>query len=407
MPFTEAVGVALGSLGRNRLRALLTMLGIIIGVAAVILLTAVGRGATDMITNQITALGANTLTVLSGSATVGGVRLGEGAVQTLTLADAQAIAQQDPAVAQVAPMSTRSAEVVWGPNNWTTTVQATTANYPLIHPTPLAVGRWFTNQEVTASANVAILGPTVVQELFPPSARVNPLGQIIDINGVPFQVIGITVSQGTNGLLNQDDRVIVPITTFMNTLSGSPYIGSIQVAAVSAQAMDLAQAEIEATLRATHHLAPGQPDDFDIFNQATILSTLSNVTGILTTMLAGVAGISLIVGGIGITNIMLVSVTERTREIGIRKAVGATRAAILQQFLVEATTLSVLGGLIGVALGVGIAAIGGLVLHLAGLISLPAVLISLGFALVVGIGFGVYPARKAARLDPMQALRFE
>lgn len=405
MPVGEILRVAVRSIRANKMRSFLTMLGIIIGVSAVILLSAVGHGATDEVTHQIESLGSNLLQVMSASARVGGVSQGEGSTPSLTLADAQAIAQQDSAVAAVAPLISRSGQVVWGANNYSTPVQGTTANYSQVKPTPIASGRSFTNQEVQDSAAVAVLGTTVVQNLFPPG--VNPVGQTIDVNRIPFRVIGVLQSQGSNGFVNQDDRIIIPITTDMNLLDNTPYLTAILVSAKSAPLMTLAQAEITATLRAANHLAPGQPNDFKIFNQATILSALTQTTTILTDLLAGVAAISLMVGGIGIMNIMLVSVTERTREIGIRKAIGATRPVILSQFVVEAMLVSAFGGLIGVLLGVLGASLAGMLMHLHHLISPRAVVVAFGFAVIIGVVFGVYPARKAANLRPIDALRFE
>jgi putative ABC transport system permease protein len=401
----EVVRMAIRNIRANKLRSALTMLGIIIGVAAVILLSAVGRGATDSVTAQIESLGSNLIQVMPGSFSVGGVSRGQGSGNVLTLADVQAIAQQDTAVRAVTPLLSTSAQVVWGPNNYQTPVQGVSANYSAVKPQPLEAGRSFTAWDVEHNATVAILGTTVVQNLFGRAA--DPIGQTIDIKGVPFTVIGVLAPEGTNGFINQDDRVLIPITTAQNLIDNTPYVNDILASAKSASLMNLAQAEITATLRAENHLALGQPNDFTVLNQATILSALTSITNILTTLLAGIAAISLIVGGIGIMNIMLVSVTERTREIGIRKAIGATRGAILSQFIIEAVLVSTLGGLVGMAIGVFGAIAGEVVLHLPHLLVMPAVAVAFVFALLVGVVFGVYPARRAANLNPIDALRFE
>ncbi|MCY0909398.1 MAG: multidrug ABC transporter substrate-binding protein [Sulfobacillus thermosulfidooxidans] len=405
MPALEILRIALRSIRANKMRSLLTMLGIIIGVSAVILLTAVGRGATDMVTNKVESLGTNLIQIMSSSTSVGGINKGQGSAPTLTMADVQAIAQQDTAVKAVAPLLSTQGQVVWRANNYSTSIQGTTANYPQIENMPLGSGRNFTNQEVQDNATVAIIGTTVESDLFP--SGMNPIGQTIDVNGIPFRVIGVLKSEGTNGFINQDDRIVIPITTDMNLLDGTTYLTGIYAAAKSPADMAMAEAEITSTLRVANQILPGQANNFTLLTSATFLSTLTSITGILTDLLAGVAGISLVVGGIGIMNIMLVSVTERTREIGIRKAIGASKGVILAQFVVEAVLVSIIGGLIGVAIGVLGAVIGGSVFHLSGLVGMNAVGLAFGFAALVGIVFGVYPARKAANLNPIDALRFE
>ncbi|MBX5466904.1 MAG: ABC transporter permease [Firmicutes bacterium] len=405
MPFTETVRIALRAILTNKMRSALTMLGIIIGVASVIMLAAIGNGSSLQIRQNIESLGANLLQISPTAAREGGVSLGAGSRPSLTMADVQAIAQQDTAVAAVVPVLSISGQVVWGPNNYETSIQGTTWNYGQVRPTPVAEGRSFTPQEQAQSATVAVLGATVLQNLFPPGF--NPIGQTIEINRVPFTVIGVLQTEGATGFVNQDDRIIIPITTMENDLDSVPFVNQILASAKSAADMNLAQAEITATLRADHHLAPSQADDFQIFNQATLLSSLSSVSATLTALLTGVAAISLLVGGIGIMNIMLVSVTERTREIGIRKAIGATRGMILTQFVIEAVTVSALGGLLGAIVGVGGSGILGRLMHTPAPVSGTSVAVAFLFALLVGVVFGVYPARKAALLKPIDALRFE
>lgn len=401
----ETIRIALRNIRANKMRSALTMLGIIIGVAAVILLSAVGRAATDNVTSSIQSLGTNLLQVMPGAARSGGVSRGAGSASSLTMADVQAIQIQDAAVGAVAPLLNGSGQVVWHASNYSTSIQGTTANYSQAKSTPLGYGRSFTPEEVSRSAAVAVLGSTVVQNLFP--AGMNPVGQTIDINQIPFKVIGVLKTEGTAGFVNQDDRIIIPITADMNLLDGTSYLTGIYVSVKSAALMNFAQVEITNTLRAVNQLTVGQANNFQILNQATILSTLTSITGTLTKLLAGIAGISLIVGGIGIMNIMLVSVTERTREIGIRKAIGATRGAILSQFVVEATFLSMMGGIIGVLVGVAGAMIGESVTHYPHLLATGSMFVAFFFALMVGVVFGVYPARKAANLKPIDALRFE
>ncbi|MCL6562098.1 MAG: ABC transporter permease [Firmicutes bacterium] len=405
MPLTETIRVALRAILTNKLRSALTMLGIIIGVAAVILLAAIGNGSSLQIRSNIESLGSNLLQISPAAAREGGVSLGAGSRPSLTLADVNAIATQDPAVAAVVPVLSISAQVVAGPNNYQTSIQGTSWNYSQVRPTPVSLGRSFTPQEQARSATVAVLGTTVQQALFPNGA--NPIGQTIDIKGVPFTVIGVLQTQGTAGFANQDDRIIIPITTMENDLDSVPFVNQILASAGSPEEMNLAQAEITATLRAAHHLAPSQANDFQIFNQATLLQSLNQVSATLTTLLTGVAAISLLVGGIGIMNIMLVSVTERTREIGIRKAVGATRGVILTQFVVEAVTVSALGGVLGALVGILGSGLAGRLMHTPAPVSWPSVGVALIFALLVGVVFGVYPARKAALLKPIDALRFE
>jgi len=405
MRFQETIRIALRSIRANKMRAFLTMLGIIIGVSSVITLSAVGNGATVLVTKQVQGLGSNLLTVSPGATKVGGVSYGSGSTSTLTLADVAAITQQDTDVAAVAPLSSHNGQVVYQSNNTSTSIQGTTANYLDVKPGTLAVGRFFSSQEVNHNGSVAVLGSQTAQTLFGGSAGV--IGQTIDINQIPFTVIGVMASQGSNGFLNLDDRVMIPITTYANVLTGSQSINSMNISAKSSAVMNQAQAEVEATLRVMHHLTPGQADDFRIQNQASILSTLQGITGVLSELLAGIAGISLVVGGIGIMNIMLVSVTERTREIGIRKAIGAKRRVILMQFLVEAVIISVLGGIIGIAIGGGGSELLGLLMNFGNVVSGGSVLLSICFSVIVGIVFGVYPARKAANLNPIDALRYE
>jgi putative ABC transport system permease protein len=381
------------------------MLGIIIGVAAVIAMVAIGEGTSSSVASQINGLGSNLLIVSPGQATQGGVNLGAGSLNTLTLADAEAIEQKE-SVSGVAPSVNGRGQIVWGSNNYSSSLEGTTAAFPKVRNVQVEKGRFFTNFEVKQQFNVAVIGTEVANNLFS-NNNTNPIGQTVQINKIPFTIIGVLKSQGSSGMTNNDDRIIIPITTAMNRLTGGKNVGTIYVSAVSSDQMEQAQQDIQSTLRSKHNLRPQAADDFRVTSQTDILSTAQEVSSSMTALLSGIAAISLIVGGIGVMNIMLVSVTERTREIGIRKAIGAKRGDILRQFLIEAVTLSLIGGIVGIVLGVGaalmISKFGGMTTT----ISISPILYAFLTSSLVGVVFGVYPARKAAQLGPIDALRYE
>jgi putative ABC transport system permease protein len=407
MNFTELFKVSLRSIKANKMRSFLTMLGIIIGVAAVIALVALAQGATSSVSSQIEGLGSNLLIITPGQATQGGAKMGAGSLDTLTTADSTALAKLS-SVSGATPDVTKQGTVVAGNQSYTTTLEGASEQYETVRNAPVQNGRFFNQFEVNGMSNVAIVGTTVVENLFG-NPNVDVTGETIMINGTPFTIIGVLQSQGASAssALSNDDKVIVPISTMMNRLSNSTTVRTIYVSAKSADAMTQTQFDIDQALRADHHLSPAEQDDFQINSQSQILSTAQGVTSILTTLLGGIAGISLIVGGIGIMNIMLVSVTERTREIGIRKAIGATKGVILTQFLNEAVMLSLLGGLIGIGIGCGGAVLASKLFNMTATITWTPILYSFLFSLLVGVVFGVYPARKASRLNPIDALRYE
>jgi putative ABC transport system permease protein len=403
MTFDTTVRIAVRAMAANPLRSLLTTLGVIIGVGSVIAMIAIGQGARAATTQQVQALGSNLLTVFAGVARTAGVaRLDP--VQTLTLEDAEAIRQEIPQVVGVSPEFSRQAQVVFRGENTVTRVVGVTPDYPVVRNFRPQRGRFFTSDEMRSRAKVALVGQSVVNRLF---ADTDPLGQQIKIRGVTFTVIGVMEEKGATAFFDRDDIVLVPLATAQRRLFGVRHVNSIQVQVSSEEEMAAAQEAITHLLRMRHGLAPHQEDDFTIRSQADILQALTGVAQTMTVLLGGIAAVSLIVGGIGIMNIMLVSVTERTREIGIRKAVGARRRDILVQFLVESVVLSVTGGLIGIGLGV----VGsGLINRLSGwatLVSPQAILLAFSFAVFVGVFFGLYPAQRAARLDPIEALRHE
>lgn len=406
MNVLENIRLALRSLKSNKLRSALTMLGIIIGVGAVITMVAIGQGAKASVTNQIQGLGSNLLIITPGQSNVGGVKGGVGSLTNMTIDDVNAIKNEADAVQNVAPTANKQVQVVLGSQNTSTQLVGTTPAYSEVRNQPVSVGRYFTDQDLQNNAEVAVIGTSVVQNLTG-NANSNLVGQTININQVPFEIIGILQSKGSSGMNNNDDQILVPLTSAQTRLIGSPAIRSIFVEAKSSDLMSTASSEIEQILRNQHKLSYNAQDDFTITSQADILSTAASITQTLTLLLSGVAAISLLVGGIGIMNIMLVSVTERTREIGIRKAIGARRKTIMFQFLAEAVVLSILGGIIGILLGAG----GSSALnHFAGMstqISLSSVFLAFAFSAGIGIAFGVFPAQKAAKLRPIDALRYE
>ncbi len=399
--------LALTALSRNKMRSILTMLGIIIGVGAVIAMVGIGQGASASIQSQISQLGNNMLYVSAGSANTGGMRGGSGTGTTLTVEDIEAIEREVPSVSAASPYVRGSGQLVYGNMNWSASggIGGTSEKFPEIRDWKVGSGEFFTEADVKYAARVAVLGKTVADNLF---AGADPIGQTIRIRNLPFRVVGILAAKGQNQVgQDQDDTVIIPYTAAMKKLLSTTRVSMAMVSAISADATTTAERQIGELLRQRHRLAPNEEDDFTVRNLSDIAEAASASSSIMTNLLASIAGVSLLVGGIGIMNIMLVSVTERTREIGIRMAIGARSGVIRRQFLIESITISLVGGIIGALLGVGASIAIASTLNWPTLVSPASIVISVAFSALVGILFGYYPARKAAALDPIDALRYE
>jgi putative ABC transport system permease protein len=397
---------AIEALRRNVMRTLLTALGIIIGVAAVLVMMALGNGARESIESRIRTAGTNLIIVMPGSATVGGVRLGQGARTTLTPADAQAIATEVPGVAAVSPGASTRAQVVSATGNWYTLVQGASPALAQVRDWPVDSGSYFTDSDVTRASRVAVLGAIVRDQLF--GSDVDPTGESIRVANQPFTVVGVLTRKGQSAMgQDQDDTIVVPYTTVQKKLSGNPWLNNITVAAASEGQLHAVAEGISEVLRQRHRLVAGEPDDFTVRTLEEMTQVLTSTTSTMTWLLAGVAAVSLLVGGIGVMNIMLVSVTERTREIGLRLSIGARKRDVMRQFLVESLTLSLAGGATGVVLGVGGSMGLSYALSWNASVSLASVALSMVCAAAIGGFFGLYPARRAAALSPIEALRYE
>ena len=405
--FTTLLGQAWSAMGANKLRTFLTMLGMVIGVSAVVVMMAVGQGAQYSVQQSIESMGSNMFIVLSGSTTTGGVRAGGGAAPTLTVADGNAIAEL-PGVLAVAPIQPGSAQIVYAGNNWNTSVYGTTPSYLGIRNWPLEAGVPFTDSDVRSATRVALIGKTVATRLFGDD---DVVGKTIRIRNSPFVVVGVLASKGQSlDGRDQDDTILIALTTAQRKVFGSQFQGSVRmlnVQASEAKVMDAVEKSINELLRQRHRIREGMEADFSVRNLTAMANSAAETTRIMSLLLGAIASVSLLVGGVGIMNIMLVSVTERTREIGIRMAVGARERDILLQFLFEAIIISLVGCLIGLLLGIGGALLVNILAKTAVIISGSSALIAIGVAAVVGIFFGFYPARKAAQLDPIEALRYQ
>jgi putative ABC transport system permease protein len=403
--FAVSFPSAIEAIRANKGRALLTMLGIIIGVGSVIVMVALGQGASSQVGARLAGLGTNVLTISPGSSQSGGVRSGAGTTTTLTNADVQAIREEVTGITRLSPVVQGNAQVIAGNQNWQTRIQGVSREYQQLQNWTVSRGAFFTAQDEVDVRNVAVIGQTVARNLFPNGQ--DPIGQVVRVRNAPFTVIGVLATKGATGFQDQDDVIFVPFQTGQVRLFGAVALNSVQVQVTQADQMDDVTASLTRLLRTRHRLGTGQADDFSIRSSADIVETAQSVSNTLTVLLGSVAGISLIVGGIGIMNIMLVSVTERTREIGIRMAIGARPGDVLAQFLTEAIMLSVLGGLIGVTLGIGLAYGLPRLVGWPTTITLSPIIVAFGFAALVGVFFGYYPARKASRLNPIDALRFD
>lgn len=404
----EVISMSIEALWSNRLRTSLTMLGVVIGIASVIMVTSVGQGVQKATEQQIQALGTNVMLVLAGVARTGGISQGAGTASTLTWQDAQAIARQVPAAESVTAFLQRGGQVVYGSQNDSTSILGVELNYPDVKEIHPQTGRFFTQQDLDTANSVVVLGSTVRDSLFSPGE--NPIGASVRVQNGLYTVLGVMESKGSVGGQDQDDRVYIPLTTMSSRIVGSNSLNGKAISGFWLKAKDQAQLEaaqfqVTNLLRIRHNIIPPNPDDFRISNQVDIINTFTNVVGLFTVLVSAIAGISLIVGGIGIANIMLVSVVERTREIGVRKAIGATNGAVLSQFLTEAIVVSILGGAIGITIGISLTFVASTVFKFPFVISVLSIVAGLIFALTVGLIAGVIPARNAARLDPIAALR--
>lgn len=402
--YKESFLMAWASLVANKLRSLLTMLGIIIGVAAVIALVSIGNGVKQDIEDSISSLGSNLLVVLPGAPRTPGARPSQGSMKSLKISDYEAIAKLE-GVKAASPMTNGSYVVIYQNKNWTTSVAGVNANFQDVNNWTMTSGRFFSDKNVQNRERVAVVGQTVVKNLF---ADEDPVGKEIRVKNIPFRVIGVLKSKGNGTMGNdQDDTVLIPYTTSMERVEGIDYLRMVYVVAKDDEGIDRLQADIENLLRVRHNIKDTNLDDFNIQNMKSIMETVAQTTGTFTLFLGAVAAISLVVGGIGIMNIMLVSVTERTREIGVRKALGATYSVIVTQFLIEAVVISLMGGFIGIAFGIGASKVIGMVSGMSTIVSVPTIIMSFAFSMAIGLIFGIYPARKAAKLNPIDALHYE
>ena len=402
--YKESFLMAWASLIANKMRSILTMLGSIIGVAAVISLVSIGNGVKQDIQNSISSLGSNLLMVMPGAPRTPGVRPSQGSMKSLKVSDYQAISKLD-GVKAASPYTANSYVTIYQSKNWTTTVSGVSSNFQDVNNWTMAEGRFISSKNVENRERVAVVGQTVVKNLF---AGEDPVGKEIRVKNIPFRVIGVLNSKGNGTMGNdQDDVIFIPYTTAMERVEGVDYLRMVYVVASDDNGIDRLQSDIENLLRVRHSIKDTNLDDFNIQNMKSIMETMEQTTGTLTLFLGAVAAISLVVGGIGIMNIMLVSVTERTREIGIRKALGATYFVIVTQFLIEAVVISLMGGLIGIALGIGASKLIGLASGMSTVISVPTIVLSFAFSMAIGLVFGIYPARKAAKLNPIDALHYE
>ena len=402
--YKESFLMAWASLVANKLRSLLTMLGIIIGVAAVIALVSIGNGVKQDIEDSISSLGSNLLVVLPGAPRTPGARPSQGSMKSLKISDYEAIAKLE-GVKAASPMTNGSYVVIYQNKNWTTSVAGVNANFQDVNNWTMTSGRFFSDKNVQNRERVAVVGQTVVKNLF---ADEDPVGKEIRVKNIPFRVIGVLKSKGNGTMGNdQDDTVLIPYTTSMERVEGIDYLRMVYVVAKDDEGIDRLQADIENLLRVRHNIKDTNLDDFNIQNMKSIMETVAQTTGTFTLFLGAVAAISLVVGGIGIMNIMLVSVTERTREIGVRKALGATYSVIVTQFLIEAIVISLMGGFIGIAFGIGASKVIGMVSGMSTVVSVPTIIMSFAFSMAIGLIFGIYPARKAAKLNPIDALHYE
>lgn len=400
----ESFKMAISGMIANKLRTALTLLGIVIGVGAVIAMVSVGFGLQEQVKAKFSGLGSDKLIILSGGRTSTGARIASGQGVRLKMDDIEAIEKKVEGISEITPSVSTSRQVVYKNSNWTTTIQGVTPNIVIMDDLDIDNGSMFTSRDLKSKKRVAVIGKTVAENLF---ASEDPVGKVLRIDRAPYRIIGTYGEKGNSGFSDADDRIYIPFDTAQTRMLGITYIRKIDVKVANESNIDEVEENIKTVLRKQHHIKTGEYDDFSIHNMASIMDTALDVTSKITLFLGIVASISLLVGGIGIMNIMLVSVTERTREIGIRKALGATYRDILLQFLIESMTIGTIGGAIGVLLGVGGSYAMGSITNFTPVISVPSIIIAVVFSMVIGVFFGIYPARKAALLDPIDALRYE